>query len=82
MSKKPCICSEWSSTVRTLSIPDLSNISAITLALIGTLSDLTLLSCLAYPKYGITAVILPAEDHLKASTITVSYTHLTLPTKA
>ena len=48
--KNPCIWSECNSMVKILSAPALCNISATNLALIGTLSDLTLLSCLAYPK--------------------------------
>ena len=71
-AKKPCNCSEWISNVITLDMPTFDSMSATTFALIGTLADLTRLSCLAYPKYGITAVIDLAEALFNASAINTS----------
>jgi hypothetical protein len=66
--KNPWICAACKSTVITLWTPAVSSISATSLAEIGTLGA-AFLSCLAYPKYGITALIIPAELLFKASTM-------------
>ena len=61
ISKNPCICPACKSTVTTLVAPALEIKFATTLAEIDVLGA-TFLSCLAYPKYGITAVIVFADD--------------------
>ena len=66
MSKKPWICPACKSTVTTLSAPALVIKFETSFAEIDVLGT-TFLSCLAYPKYGITAVIFFAEDLLRAS---------------
>ena len=66
MSKNPCICPACKSTVTTLSAPAFVIKFETSLADIDVLGT-TFRSCLAYPKYGITAVIFFADDLFKAS---------------
>ena len=66
MLKKPAIWDACKSLDTTRSAPAVSNISATSFALIGCLG-LALRSCLAYPKYGITQVIVFALALLQAS---------------
>ena len=68
LSKNPWIWSACRSIVKTLSAPAVVKRFAMSLAPIGTLG-LPFLSCLAYPKYGITALILYADALLAASII-------------
>ena len=66
ISKKPWICPACKSTVTTLSAPAFVIKLETNFAEIEVLGT-TLRSCLAYPKYGITAVIFFADDLLSAS---------------
>ena len=67
-SKKPWIWSACKSIVIILVAPAVSSILATNLAAIGTLG-LSLRSCLAQPKYGITAVMCLADARFAASSI-------------
>ena len=64
--EKPWICVECKSIVTILSAPAFIKISIITFAEMGTLGS-SFLSCLEYPKYGITTLILCALALLAAS---------------
>ena len=66
ISKKPWIWPACKSTVTTLSAPALAIKLDTNFAEIDVRGT-TFLSCLAYPKYGITAVIFLAEDLFNAS---------------
>ena len=62
---------------RTLSTPDFSSKFAVSFAVIDSLPEV-FLSALAYPKYGMTAVICLAEALLQASTIIINSIKLSL----
>ena len=66
MLKNPWIWAVCRSIVRIRSAPDAVRRSAISFAAIGT-RGLSFLSCRAYPKYGITAVMRDAEERRNAS---------------
>src|SRR3989344_6442031 len=68
---KPCSWSEWISTVQILFAPACSISLATTDEEIGTLGR-SFLSCLAYPKYGMMAIISDADALLAASIIKIS----------
>ena len=64
--KNPWICAACKSIVTTRLTPAVVNKSATNLDVIGCLG-FAFLSCLAYPKYGMIAVISPADALFKAS---------------
>ena len=66
-SKKPWIWSACRSIVNTRSTPTATSMFATTFALIATRAERGRRSCRAYPKYGIAAVIRPAEARRRAS---------------
>ena len=77
MSKKPWICPACRSIVSTLSAPAVVNKLATSFAVIGVRLAL-FRSCRAYPKYGMTAVILLALDLRAASIIIINSIKLSL----
>mmetsp|Transcript_434 Transcript_434/g.1031 ORF Transcript_434/g.1031 Transcript_434/m.1031 type:complete len:272 (+) Transcript_434:703-1518(+) len=60
--RNPCICPECMSIDTSLSAPMVSSIAMVSLAAIGDLSRPLLASLRAYPQYGMTTVIVFAED--------------------
>ena len=66
MLKKPWICPACRSIARIRSAPAVLSMSATSLAVIGT-RGASFLSCRAYPKYGITAVMRIADERFAAS---------------